>query len=175
MSFLDRIAECNQYNLSRFTPFLIHGEQLGLVSEEMLEHLQRWPEVFVIESGAVSNHPALINETEISAATAAVFAQLHQDGVIDTWVDELYPVVQNFAETPRMHIERAATHYMGTKSFGVHVNGLVKKPDGIYVWIGKRTRNKPFWPGKLDQIVAGGQPSQAEAVNSTFGASNSVI
>ena len=38
--------------------------------------------------------------------------------------------------------------------------GLVKKSDGIYIWIARRTKDKPFWPGKLDQMVAGGQPAK---------------
>ena len=55
-------------------------------------------------------------------------------------------------------MERAATNYLGVKTFGIHVNGLVRKADGIHVWVGTRSLDKPFWPGQLDQMVAGGQP-----------------
>jgi len=95
----------------------------------------------------------------MTTAAIQVFKELHQQGVIDTWVDEIYPVLLEFGEPPRMHVERAAAVFLGLRSFGVHVNGLVKKADGIYVWIAVRTKDKPFWPGKLDQMVAGGQPA----------------
>lgn len=159
MSYLERIAECNQYDLSGYIPFIIGDEQLGLANHATTEVLSRWPEVFEVRDKTIKPHSSLINESDISQATAPVFAELHAEGFIDSWVNELYPVVKKFGEVPRMHIERAATHYMGVISFGVHVNGLVRKADGVYVWVGKRTMDKPFWPGKLDQMVAGGQPA----------------
>jgi len=42
---------------------------------------------------------------------------------------------------------------------GVHVNGYVLRPDGtMALWVARRSSTKPTWPGKLDHIVAGGQP-----------------
>ncbi len=42
---------------------------------------------------------------------------------------------------------------------GVHINGYVTLPDGSReLWVARRSRSKPTWPGKLDHIVAGGQP-----------------
>ena len=38
------------------------------------------------------------------------------------------------------------------------MNGLVETEDGTHVWIGTRSLEKPFYSGKLDQMVAGGQP-----------------
>ena len=29
---------------------------------------------------------------------------------------------------------------------------------GLFLWVARRSINKPNWPGKLDHIVAGGQP-----------------
>ncbi|XP_014680526.1 PREDICTED: nudix hydrolase 20, chloroplastic-like, partial [Priapulus caudatus] len=52
---------------------------------------------------------------------------------------------------------RAAASHLGVRSFGIHLNGLVKTGDGIHVWVAVRAKDKPFWPGKLDQMVAGGQ------------------
>jgi hypothetical protein len=41
---------------------------------------------------------------------------------------------------------------------GVHMNGYVTLPDGgKELWVARRSRAKPTWPGKLDHIVAGGQ------------------
>src|SRR5262249_29156328 len=39
------------------------------------------------------------------------------------------------------------------------VNGLVRRPDGLHVWVARRAANKALDPGKLDHIVAGGVPA----------------
>ena len=43
------------------------------------------------------------------------------------------------------------------QTYGVHVNGYTIKPDGSHMWIARRSKDKPTFPGKLDHIVAGGQ------------------
>lgn len=58
-------------------------------------------------------------------------------------------------------MERAASVYFGVGSYGVHVNGYVDTPDGIQLWVGRRSQSKSTWPGKLDHIVAGGQVGAA--------------
>lgn len=42
---------------------------------------------------------------------------------------------------------------------GVHINGYVETPSGLELWVARRSRSKATWPGKLDHIVAGGQPA----------------
>ncbi|XP_059499944.1 thiamin pyrophosphokinase 2 [Stegostoma tigrinum] len=45
----------------------------------------------------------------------------------------------------------------GIKSYGVHVNGFVSHEDGtMSMWIGQRTHTKQTYPGRLDNLVAGG-------------------
>ena len=58
-----------------------------------------------------------------------------------------------------MEMERAAVPLFGVEGYGVHVNGFVRDGDGIKMWIGRRSLTKPTAPGKLDQVVAGGQPA----------------
>ncbi len=159
MSYLERIQVCSQYNLDNTLPFIIDGEQLGWTQKLFAERLAEWSDTFVIDNNTLCIHPSLKTSEQRSEATAPLFLQCHQEGIIDTWVNELYSVVQNYDEEPRMFVERAATPYLGVKGYGVHINGLVKKESGAHVWVGVRTRNREFWPGKLDQIVAGGQPA----------------
>ncbi|KXZ42115.1 hypothetical protein GPECTOR_201g365 [Gonium pectorale] len=84
---------------------------------------------------------------------------LRTDGFISGWRDELYPVLSSFHEAPVMLVERAAAVHFGIKAYGVHVNGFVRQPDGgLSLWVARRSLTKPNWPGKLDHIVAGGQP-----------------
>ena len=43
------------------------------------------------------------------------------------------------------------------QAYGVHINGYVETAAGLELWVARRSRDKPTWPGKLDHIVAGGQ------------------
>jgi 8-oxo-dGTP pyrophosphatase MutT (NUDIX family) len=72
--------------------------------------------------------------------------------------DEMYPVVLAFNDTPLAEIDRYAIPFFGLCGFGVHANGYVKKQDGLYVWVGKRAKDRQIEPGKLDNILGGGLP-----------------
>ncbi len=60
-------------------------------------------------------------------------------------------------------IDRGAIPLLGTLAYGVHMNGLVRRPDGIHLWVAERARSKLLDPGKLDHIVAGGVPAGLDA------------
>ena len=158
MSYLDRITACNNFNSTAYRSLIIEEQVYGQVQPRFAEQLMQWPEIFSLKNSHIILNPALVNSALRSEAVKPIFWQLYQQGVIDAWVNELYPVVLNFGEPPLLTVERAATSFLGVKTFGIHVNGLVQKADGIYVWVGTRSLDKPFWPGKLDQMVAGGQP-----------------
>jgi 8-oxo-dGTP pyrophosphatase MutT (NUDIX family) len=53
-------------------------------------------------------------------------------------------------------IDRGALPWFGIRAEGVHVNGLVRRADGIHLWIARRAANRPIDPGKLDHLFAGG-------------------
>ncbi len=53
-------------------------------------------------------------------------------------------------------IDRGALPWFGIRAEGVHVNGLVRRPDGIHLWIARRAANRLIDPGKLDHLFAGG-------------------
>ena len=158
MSYLDRIAACHQADLSQYQAWYIAGQVYGYLLPSFSEVLQRWTTIFQFSHQGVHFCPDLQTCQERTDVLTPILQQLHQEAVIDTWVGETYPVTLGFDQPAQCEMERAATLYFGVKTFGVHVNGLVRKPDGIYVWVGRRTLAKPFWPGKLDQLVAGGQP-----------------
>lgn len=158
MSYLDRIHACNNFDPTHYRALLIEGQVYGQVQPDFAGHLTHWPDVFAVTANDVVLNPQLPDYAARTAAVAPVFRTLYEQGVIDTWVNEAYPVNQGFALPAVLEIERAATQFMGVKSCGIHLNGLVRKADGIHVWVGTRSLDKPFWPGKLDQMVAGGQP-----------------
>lgn len=160
MSYLERIRTCHSAQLDDYLIFDVDGTDYGRVQPAFAEQLAAWSQVFKVGQGKVSLAPAVaaLNYEERTAVVEPVLRSLHESGVIDTWVGERYPVTLTFGGAAAFEVERAATSFFGMPSFGVHVNGLVRKTDGIHVWTGVRSRSKPFWPGQLDQMVAGGQP-----------------
>lgn len=53
-------------------------------------------------------------------------------------------------------LDRGALPAFGIIGVGVHMNGFVRKADGIHLWIGRRAAHKKLDPGKLDNLVGGG-------------------
>ncbi len=56
-------------------------------------------------------------------------------------------------------LDRGALPAFGVIGVGVHMNGLVRRADGLHVWVAKRAADKKLDPGKLDHLVAGGVPA----------------
>ncbi len=89
---------------------------------------------------------------------ARVLDALVADGTVSQLRGEDYPVVTSWGQPPLLKIDRAAVAHFGIRSFGLHVNGFVRRADGIHLWVGKRATDRKIAPGKLDNLVAGGQP-----------------
>ena len=53
-------------------------------------------------------------------------------------------------------LDRGALPTFGVVSRGVHLNGLVRKPEGMHVWVATRAADRAMDPNKLDHVVAGG-------------------
>jgi len=163
--FLKHIESCNSglEALPEFTPFRVGSKVLGQLKAEFVDQLARYPAVFQVEgrgpSGTVALHDSLSTPALRTAAVADVLSQL-RGSYITGWRDELYPVSASFCRgEPDLLVERAAAVHFGIKAYGVHVNGYVIQSDGTWcLWVARRSLSKPNWPGKLDHIVAGGQP-----------------
>jgi 8-oxo-dGTP pyrophosphatase MutT (NUDIX family) len=56
-------------------------------------------------------------------------------------------------------LDRGALPSFGVIGVGVHLNGIVRRTDGVHLWVGKRAADKKLDPGKLDHLVAGGVPA----------------
>ena len=151
-----------------YIPFVVSGELIGWAKHSFVAHLKSFTSVFVISSNEFGFVEALSTSELRTEAITPIIKKLHRDGIIESWVDETYAITNSFVAKPIFHMERAAVAYFGVRSYGVHINGLVKKNDDVYVWIARRTKDKPFWPGKLDQIVAGGQPAGISLIDNVI-------
>lgn len=72
------------------------------------------------------------------------------------WRGERFDVRATPCAPPLATIDRGALPWFGIEAQGVHVNGLVARPDGLHIWVGRRAASRLMDPGKLDHIIAGG-------------------
>jgi len=158
MAYLDHIRACNNFDPSGFRPFEVGPDRVGFVAHDLAEELRRWPAAFRVAQDSVALSPDLSDFESRSRAIDAPLRTLAEEGQIEAWRDEPYPVTPDWHTPPVMRVERAACPRLGIRAFGVHINGFVRKPDGIHMWVARRAYDKPTFPGMLDNMVAGGQP-----------------
>ena len=158
MSFLDRIRECNTHELTGFLPLYVAADRVGWVRREMVARLAAFPDVFGVTIEAVTLDPRLDNFEARSAAVRPVLESLRDSGAIPAWRDEPYPVTTSFTAPPLLQMERAAIPCLGIRAYGVHMNGYIRDGGVTKMWVARRARDKPTFPGMLDNMVAGGQP-----------------
>ena len=166
MSFLDRIAACNNADLMRFLPFHVAGFQVGYVYPRFAERLAAFPDVFRVDKVSVTLLSALDTPDKRGEAIDRVTRSLAAEGIIKGWRNERYTVLPLAGGGPAlMAMERAAVPHFGARAFGVHMTGFVRKPDGVHLWVGRRANDRPAYPGMLDNTVAGGIPAGYSALD----------
>jgi hypothetical protein len=158
MALVDRVRLFRLPDFARLRRFLVGTEQVGWVLHPFAERLARFSEVFVVTAREVRLRPELGDFVARSRAVAGVVAEIAAEGRLPKLRNEAYPVAASFHAKPLLELERAAVPSFGTLAFGIHLNGFVGRGPGMQMWIGRRSRNKPTGPLKLDHIVAGGQP-----------------
>ena len=159
MGYLDHVAACNLHDLAKFRPLLVDDRRIGWVRHDIARRLAGFPEAFRVTDAAVRLHPGLDSAQVRSEAVEAVAVALARDLGSPALRGERYPVAPRWGEAPVMTIDRGVVSLFGVPAYGVHVNGLVRRADGLHLWIGRRALDKPVAPGKLDNMVAGGQPA----------------
>lgn len=158
MSLMDRIDACAPDTSSDYTDFMVGNKRVGGVHRKALGLLGGFSDLLTVSDKAVSLRPALATYQDRSDAMARIADVLRGEGLVPGWRNEAYPVGVKFSAPALFQIERAAVPLFGFKGYGVHLNGYVRDGDQIKLWVGKRSMSKPTGPGKLDQVVAGGQP-----------------
>ena len=158
MSFLDHIRHANNWNRCDFMPFAVAGHVVGHVRRDRIGRLLAFPDTIVAGPDHLALAPGLDDFATRSAAMDEMLGALRQDGEFPGWRGEFYPVMPEWGAAPLMRVERSTCPWLGVRSWGMHINGYMRKADGIHMWIARRARDKPTYPGMLDNMVAGGQP-----------------
>jgi len=159
MSYLQKVDRCNRRDLSRYVPFTVNGVQMGWVTAKRAKVLRKFKAVFSVTTKGVALHKSLRSAKARSKAFAKAAPQLVKTGAFPKLRGELYAVRNHIADKECFQMDRGLTAAFGVRAYGVHVNGYVRKRDGLYLWIGTRGSQRMIEPGKLDSMVGGGQPA----------------
>ncbi len=144
-------------------PFLLldeGGPVLGSVAVQHLAALEEWPDAFERLDDDQGTPRALMLRLPApvrDARLAQVHARLRERGLIVAWRDEPYPLRDRDGGEHGV-IERAASRFWGTLTWGGHCNGYVADASGrpTHLWIARRSPTKAVDPGRLDNVIGCG-------------------
>ena len=158
MSFLDRINACKLPDLSAYLPLVVDGEIVGYLKPGLAVKLKDFQDTFAVTEDGLKLNPKLQSIKERTQGVGEVVEALMRSGVVSGWRGEKYKVARTYSAPTVFEIERAAVPLFGTIGCSVHMNGVTWRNGEFCMWVGRRSLSKPTGPGKLDQMVAGGQP-----------------
>ncbi|GBQ36501.1 NUDIX domain-containing protein [Gluconacetobacter azotocaptans] len=147
--FLRHLESCNTARLpGGRTPFRLGDAPAGWVDPDLVPELER--RGLPRRDGAITlADPARLEPLGEDLAASGVYRSHH----------ELFDVAATADGPAIARVDRGALPLFGLIAHGVHMNGLVRRPDGLHLWIGRRATDKRLDPGKLDHLVAGGIPA----------------
>ncbi len=159
MAYLDHIAACNAHDIDRFLPFFADRRHVGWVRDDHAPYLAAHPDIFRLTGDTVSLHPRLTTPAMRTQAVAQALTALAPGLGLPAPRGEWYAAGPGWNEPSLFSLDRAYASLFGIRAFGIHVNGIVRRPDGLFLWIGRRAMDRPVAPGQLDNMIAGGQPA----------------
>lgn len=158
MSYFRHVEACNPPVQEVFWPWRIDDQAVGWVRPDFASELARFPGTFELDDSELRLASGLQGFVARSAAIEQAARQLAGAGVTPPYMEEPYAVTPGGRESALCVVDRSAAAFFGVRSFGQHLNGFVRKADGIHMWVGRRARDRLLFPGALDNMVAGGLP-----------------
>lgn len=148
--FLRHIRACRNILLpGTRVPFRLGQAQVGWIGPKLADALRVEPEVIEAVGGLSLTDVAALPRINRDLAARGLFR----------WRGEAFDV-RAVPDGPVLaQLDRGALPAFGVESVGVHMNGLVRRADGLHIWVARRAANKALDPGKLDHLVAGGVPA----------------
>ncbi len=158
-ALMRHIEACNNIpSPAGLIPFRIGAAQVGWITPDLAQALTYRPRDFHFDDRGVALAGRLRSPGMRSEALAQALPSLAAGGFLRVR-GEAFDVRETTAGPVLATLDRGALPAFGVMSQGVHVNGLVRRPDGLHLWIGIRARDKAVAPGQLDNVVAGGIPA----------------
>lgn len=151
------ILRNNQVHWGLYRPLTLAGQAFGMVHEKVAESLLASGHILPEKDALrLANEPSSVSGR--SEALRAVLHQLIKNGLVAKERHELYSVATSFKDEPLALADRALMPALGFKAYGVHCNGFVREGRSFKLWVGRRALDSATEPGKLDHMIAGGQP-----------------
>jgi 8-oxo-dGTP pyrophosphatase MutT (NUDIX family) len=160
--FLRHVHACNPPVTEPFVPWTIEKVTVGWMRPAAAARVLATGDAFRESGDGLALRSELCDFATRSEALAAVVRRLADAGLVPAVMGEPYPVTPGGRDEAFCVIDRAAAALFGVRSFGQHVNGYVRRDDGIHMWVGRRARDRLLFPGALDNMVAGGLPHDLE-------------
>jgi 8-oxo-dGTP pyrophosphatase MutT (NUDIX family) len=152
------IETCNDMaSLAGLVPWRIGPGQVGWLTADVARRLRSFRNAFRAGDDGLE----LVAGDDVEARSGAlgeVAAHLASAGIASLR-REAFDVRAAPGSEVLARLDRGALSPLGVISQGAHMNGRVRRPDGLHLWVGWRSRDKSVAPGKLDNLVAGGVPS----------------
>lgn len=144
MTFIDHIRACNTAELPGGRVQLAVGDAtVGWMTPAVAEQVRAL--------GGVGHDPVHVD----AGALPGIGRALAGAGVA-AWRDEPFDVRADPDGPVLSTIDRGLLPALGLRAVGAHLNGLVHRADGLFLWVARRSPSKLLDPGKLDHIAAGG-------------------
>ena len=158
MSFLDHLVDCNRHDMKNFLPLIHRDQRVGWVKRNLVTYFSSFPNAVRCDSNKIETNPALNTPDLLSGSMSEVGSVLTAAGLTNSWRNEPYAVGTRFGEC-LFELERAVVPAFGVRGYGLHLTGFVRKEQEIFIWVPRRTADRPTYPGQLDNTVAGGHPA----------------
>jgi 8-oxo-dGTP pyrophosphatase MutT (NUDIX family) len=156
MNFIRHFDQAHNADLSDWIPWYQDHALLGWMAPTFAER----GVALALFQHTATGLQLIPSETHTYDQRFAEFAEIvYAEGLLRSWVGELFPVKASVEEPPRFVMERTLTAPLGCLTFGVHLNGYVRTAAGLELWVATRAHDKPTFPGMLDNMVGGGQPA----------------
>ncbi len=144
------LEACHNIRLpSDRTPFWMAGARVGWLPSPVVDALRRFSAITIGPDGVTLSDPA---------ALPAIASDLAQDGLF-RWRGEAFDVRGDLDGPALTQVDRGALPMLGIAAEGAHLNGLVRRAEGLHLWVAYRAADKALDPGKLDHLTAGGVPA----------------
>lgn len=160
MGYLRHIHACNQPIQEPFLPWRIGRQTFGWIRPLVAQKLAAWPELFDVTDEVVVSPGG--DMAGLQAGLAEVAQTLANQGEIPRLLGEPYPITASGRDQAIGSVDRVMAPWLGLRSFGQHLNGYVRRDGQLWMWIGRRARDRLIFPGALDNMVAGGLPYGVE-------------
>ena len=149
MAYLEKIEALNNYKEEGKIPFLVDNIRYGQIKQEYLDLCKE--SVFNYSNGSLVFKDKYKDFNSRSLALEEFAIYLEKENIINIR-GEKYGLVTKFGDKPKALYDRALSTFLGTLSFGQHLNGVIKKDNELFMWIGVRAKDKGYSGGMLDSF-----------------------